>query len=40
MSALGIAVDTLQGARIAGWTNSPNFPVPNNPVQAGFERAG
>jgi hypothetical protein len=32
--ALGIAVDTLQGARIAGWTNSPNFPVPNNPVQA------
>jgi hypothetical protein len=32
--ALGIAVDTLQGARIAGWTNSTNFPVPNNPVQA------
>ncbi len=32
--ALGIAVDTLQGARIAGWTNSANFPVPNNPVQA------
>ena len=32
--ALGIAVDTLQGARIAGCTNSANFPVPNNPVQA------
>ena len=32
--ALGIAVDTLQGARLAGWTNSPNFPVPNNPIQA------
>ena len=31
---LGIAVDTLQGARIAGWTNSANFPVPNNPIQA------
>ncbi len=31
---LGIAVDTLQGARIAGWTNSPNFPTtPNNHVQ-------
>ena len=27
---LSIAVDTLQGARIAGWTNSPNFPTPNN----------
>lgn len=32
---LSIAVDSLQGARIAGWTNSPNFPTPNNPVQAG-----
>jgi uncharacterized repeat protein (TIGR01451 family) len=32
---LGIAVDTLQGARVAGWTNSPNFPQLNNPVQAG-----
>jgi uncharacterized repeat protein (TIGR01451 family) len=31
---LGIAVDTLQGARIAGWTNSPNFPHPNNPVRS------
>ncbi len=30
---LSIAVDSLQGARIAGWTNSPNFPTPNNPVQ-------
>jgi hypothetical protein len=27
---LSIAVDTLQGARIAGWTNSPDFPTPNN----------
>ena len=27
---LSIAVDTLQGARIAGWTNSPNFPTPNS----------
>ena len=31
---LGIAVDSLQGARVAGWTNSANFPVPNNPIQA------
>jgi len=34
--ALGAAVDTDQGARIVGWTNSPNFPVINNPVQSGF----
>ena len=32
-AGLAIAVDTLQGARIAGFTNSPNFPVPNNLVQ-------
>jgi hypothetical protein len=31
---LAIAVDTSQGARIAGYTDSANFPVPNNPVQA------
>ena len=31
---LSIAVDSLQGARIAGWTNSGNFPTPNNPIQA------
>lgn len=31
---LGISVDSLQGARIAGWTNSANFPHPNNPVQS------
>jgi uncharacterized repeat protein (TIGR01451 family) len=31
---LSIAVDTLQGARIAGWTSSTDFPTPNNPVQA------
>jgi len=35
--ALGIAVDSLSGARLAGWTNSPNFPVPNNPVQPTFK---
>ena len=29
---LGIAVDSLQGARITGWTNSANFPTPNNLV--------
>jgi hypothetical protein len=33
---LSIAVDTLQGARIGGWTNSPNFPNPNHPVLVGF----
>ncbi len=33
---LAIAVDSLQGARIAGWTNSGNFPTPNNPIQAGL----
>ena len=31
---LGIATDSLQGARIAGWTDSANFPVLNNPIQA------
>ena len=33
---LGIAVDTLQGARIAGWTSSANFHTINNPIQAGL----
>ena len=40
---LGIVVDnsgqglgSSQGARITGWTSSPDFPVRNNPVQAGF----
>ena len=37
---LGIAVDSLQGARIAGWTNSGNFPTPNNPIQAGLSGGG
>jgi Domain of unknown function DUF11/Beta-propeller repeat len=32
--ALGIAVDALQGARIAGWTTSPDFPVLNNPIES------
>jgi len=31
---LAIAVDSIQGARLTGWTNSPNFPHPNNPVQS------
>jgi hypothetical protein len=31
---LGIAVDSAQGARITGYTNSTNFPVINNPVQS------
>lgn len=30
---LGVAVDTIQGARVTGWTNSSNFPVLNYPVQ-------
>ena len=30
--ALGISVDSLQGARLAGYTNSGDFPVPNNPI--------
>jgi hypothetical protein len=33
---LAIAVDSIQGARIAGWTDSTNFPVLNTPVQSGF----
>jgi len=31
---LGIAVDSSQGARITGYTNSANFPAINNPVQS------
>ena len=31
---LAVAVDSIQGARLTGWTNSPNFPHPNNPVQS------
>jgi hypothetical protein len=33
---LGIAVDSLQGARIVGWTNSTDLLIPNHPIQAGF----
>jgi uncharacterized repeat protein (TIGR01451 family) len=29
-----IAVDTIQGARITGWTDSTDFPAVNNPVQS------
>lgn len=32
----GQALGSSQGARITGWTSSPDFPVRNNPVQAGF----
>src|SRR6202022_4445018 len=28
---LSIAVDTLQGARVAGWTSSTDFPATTNP---------
>jgi hypothetical protein len=33
---LGIAVDSIQGARVTGWTNSPtgSFPIINNPPQS------
>ena len=31
---LSIAVDTLQGARLTGWTTSADFPVQSNPIQA------
>jgi Domain of unknown function DUF11/Beta-propeller repeat len=34
---LGIAVDTLQGARLAGWTSSTDFPTPNNPILAALQ---
>jgi len=36
---LAVAVDSIQGARLAGWTNSPNLPVLNNSsIQAaGYE---
>lgn len=32
-TGLGITVDTIQGARVTGWTNSTDFPVLNNPPQ-------
>jgi hypothetical protein len=32
----GQALNSSQGARITGWTASADFPVRNNPVQAGF----
>lgn len=35
-TGLGITVDTIQGARITGWTNSTNFPILNNPVQLSY----
>jgi len=35
---LAVAVDAIQGARITGWTNSPNLPVLNNgSVPVGYE---
>ncbi|HXW90083.1 MAG TPA: SBBP repeat-containing protein [Terriglobales bacterium] len=33
---LAVAVDNEQGARLAGWTNSPNIPELNNSIQAGY----
>ncbi len=33
---LAAAVDTEQGARVTGWTNSPNIPELNNTIQAGY----
>lgn len=35
---LAVAVDSIQGARVAGWTNSSNLPVLNNSnIQPGYE---
>ncbi len=35
---LAVAVDTIQGARLTGWTNSSNLPVLNNTnVQPGYQ---
>jgi uncharacterized repeat protein (TIGR01451 family) len=33
---LAIAVDAIQGARLAGWTNSTNLPVLNNSVETAY----
>ena len=33
---LAVAVDSNQGARLTGWTNSPNIPELNNTIQAGY----
>jgi hypothetical protein len=34
--ATAITVDNNSGARITGWTNSPNFPIVGSPVQSTF----
>jgi hypothetical protein len=34
--ATSITVDNNSGARIAGWTNSPNFPIVGNPLQVAY----
>lgn len=34
-AGLAVAVDSNQGARVTGWTTSPDFPFVNNPVQSG-----
>lgn len=36
---LAVAVDTIQGARVTGWTNSTNLPVLNNDIQSGLAAA-
>ena len=33
---LAAAVDSNQGARVTGWSNSPNIPELNNNIQAGY----
>ena len=33
---LAVAVDSIQGARLTGWTNSPNIPELNNNIQSGY----
>jgi hypothetical protein len=34
--ATSVAVDNSGGARVIGWTNSPNFPIVGSPVQSTF----
>jgi Domain of unknown function DUF11/Beta-propeller repeat len=36
---LAVAVDSIQGARLTGWTNSPAIPQLNSNVQAGYAGA-
>jgi hypothetical protein len=36
---LAVAVDSIQGARLTGWTNSPNIGELNNDIQTGYAGA-